>query len=489
MAKSSDNLAAPSPLRLRSGPTHKNKNAFQHTAEVVRRAFVEFLTIPTLVIVAFLTLAGLMIWLDELRIQNGWPSIVPGTHDSIQTLLGTIATSIITVTSITFSLLLVAVQQGAAALTSQVYDQFLRRRANQAYFGFFVGLALYCLVTLAAVHPDYTPVYGAITAFLLTAVALYLLILLIYSTIDQMRPVAIVKSIREHVEGARSSQRQLLNDTWGYLPSDLPATRTVAVAPTESGYLTRIDVEALRTMAECRVGALAVIVLRSVGDYLSPGEELLKVHFRIDGEADEAPELLLSAVQLDDQRDLDSDPAYGIEQLATIGWTSTSTAKSNPHPGMLACWNLQDLVGRWYGPGSLPIQRSREELPVVYTDNVPVRLLAAFETLTVVASESMQHQTLAAVYRALAFALRYVPPELVSHVGEIVSRSLSALADHVPTAELHESAVVLIGALQRRGLIEVSGQLRAAWGELAKSIGTLHSRATRSSLTQTANRH
>ncbi|GGD91589.1 hypothetical protein GCM10011515_09090 [Tsuneonella deserti] len=154
-------------------------------------------------IAGFLGLAVLSIWLDHLRVQLGWPSFVPGTHESFQTLLGTIAASIITVTSITFSLLIVAVQQGAASLTSEVYDQFLRRRANQIYFGFFVGLALYCLIILATVHRTYTPVCGSLVAFVFTVVALYLLILLIYSTIDQMRPVMIVENIRRHTERAR----------------------------------------------------------------------------------------------------------------------------------------------------------------------------------------------------------------------------------------------------------------------------------------------
>ena len=149
-------------------------------------------------------------WLDYYRIEHNWTDLFPGTHELVRALLETIATSIITVTSITFSLLLVAVQQGASSLTAQVYDQFLRRRANQAYFGYFTGLALYCLVVLAFTHPAYTPTYSAVLAFLLTVVALYLLILLIYSTIDQMRPVVIVRNIREHTLRARNAQMRLL---------------------------------------------------------------------------------------------------------------------------------------------------------------------------------------------------------------------------------------------------------------------------------------
>ena len=103
-------------------------------------------------------------------------------------LLGTIAGGIITVTSIIISLLLVALQQSAASLTHQVLDQFLRRRVNQIYFGFFIGLSLFALLTLATVTESFNPVFGASLAFLLTMIALYILLLLLYTTINQMRP-------------------------------------------------------------------------------------------------------------------------------------------------------------------------------------------------------------------------------------------------------------------------------------------------------------
>jgi uncharacterized membrane protein len=65
----------------------------RRAAEQVRRAFAEFLTIPTAMIAAFLVVAALMYQLDHARIARGWPSLVPGDHQSIRTLLGTIASS------------------------------------------------------------------------------------------------------------------------------------------------------------------------------------------------------------------------------------------------------------------------------------------------------------------------------------------------------------------------------------------------------------
>ena len=52
-----------------------------------------------------------------------------------------------------------------------------------------------------------------------------------------------------------------------------------------------------------------------------------------------------------------------------------------------------------------------EPLPVVYTDNGFSRLMDAFETLAVVSSESMQHQSFAEVIHTLTVMFVRLPPE------------------------------------------------------------------------------
>ena len=188
----------------------KSAGSSRQSFENVRRAFVEFLTIPTMVIAGFLGLALVMHFLDS---SGGAASKWGGLFSDPQAtrdFLGVIAGGIITVTTMTFSLLLIAVQQGAAALTSLVLDQFLRRKVNQFYFGFFVGLALYSLIMMASINPLHQPALGVALAGVMTAVALYMLIFLIYSTINQMRPVVILNSIHDHTLLARNNQRDLL---------------------------------------------------------------------------------------------------------------------------------------------------------------------------------------------------------------------------------------------------------------------------------------
>lgn len=91
--------------------------------ESLRRAITSFLAIPTGVVALFVLLALGTYTLDQAQIAALRPTRefmvghVVGDPEATSNLLGTIAGGIITVTSITFSLLLLALQQSAGSLT------------------------------------------------------------------------------------------------------------------------------------------------------------------------------------------------------------------------------------------------------------------------------------------------------------------------------------------------------------------------------------
>src|SRR4051794_3117995 len=198
-----------------------------HEAGRLRRGIAEFLRLP-LVITAGFGLAGVLVAVLDASARHRAPlrplaaAMVPS--DGAVDFVSAVATSIVTVTSITFSVLLLAVQQTASSLTAVVFDQFLRRRANQVYFGFFIGLSAFSFLILGVARRDPPPVYGAAITLILTVVALVVLLMLIHGTIDQMRPQTVVRSI--HELALRARERELLT-----LSRTRPSRRSDATAP------------------------------------------------------------------------------------------------------------------------------------------------------------------------------------------------------------------------------------------------------------------
>jgi len=452
----------------------------QDTLNAIRHAFAEFLCVPTCIITGFLLLAAGTYLLDSS--QARW--LAP-TRDVLETymfadaegttsLLSTVAGGLFTVTSITVTLLLIALQQAASALTHQVYDQFLRRRHNQFYFGFFVGLTLYALITLATSGPI-NPAFGGAVTIALTALALYMLLVLFYTTIDQMRPVVIIAAIHDHALRARKVQMGLLRKT--RRASNCAAPLSVPVHAIKNGFVTRIDVDTIATVI-ARAEADAEVVLKvSVGTYIAFGEVLAETKCHSHADADAIGKVVHDAIRRERQRDITLDPLDGIDELETIAWTTISTAQSDPDPGQLTIFILRDLLARWSD------ERDEEpgagKLPIVYADNVFARLMSAFESLAVSCAESMQHQNLAEILRTFDLTFDRLPEPQQRRAEDLLLRTLTALGDHVLTADLDAALVGLIATLKRAGRAKTAGAIETAHDRLARSIGKLASRSTR----------
>jgi uncharacterized membrane protein len=445
----------------------------------VRRAFDEFLTLPIAVVVAFLLLAAATYALDRAEIPALAPAhaalqgLVFGSSKATSDLLGTIASGLITVTSITVSLLLVALQQAASSLTSGVVDQFLRRRLNQFYFGFFVGLSLYALVTLATVTDDFNPVFGATLAFLLTGAALCLLILLLYTSVDQMRPAEIVEEIHRLTLLAGEKHEALVRRTRRASGSTAPITGTVLAR--NHGYVTRIDVDALAAVAEGAGADAEIEVLPSIGGFVAFHDPIARMRgLRCD---DAAIDAVRRAIELEVQRDVALDPASGIEELEMIGWTSISSAKSNPGAGLLAIRTLRDVMAHWCAMKG--DEESAAATRVVYHDDVFAQLFAAFEDFAVAASESMQHQAFLEVVRTFATMYDRLPATERWRIDDVVLRILAALGDLVLTRGLERALAELAATLRAAQRTSTAAAVDEARTRLAGSVGTLNSRSTR----------
>ncbi|MDQ3248725.1 MAG: DUF2254 domain-containing protein [Chloroflexota bacterium] len=449
--------------------------------DTIRRAFAEFLALPTWIILGFLLLAIGFYFLDRAEITWLTPlrtilrTRVFANAQATSDLLSTIASGIITVTSITISLLLLALQQSAASLSSAVFDQFLRRPHNQIYFGFFVGLALYTLVTLATVDDPFNPVFGASLAFLLTVVALYLLIVLLYTTVNQTRPIEIIETIHDHTLAARIRQLDLIHKTRRTAQSD--GHVCTPVTTTKRGFVTHIDIAALGAAADQQAGEVEIVLRVSIGAYLAFQDVLGTVRAQNEGAAAAIGEVVRRTIHLERQRDITVDPAYGIEQLEMVAWTSISTSKSNPQPGLLTIRSLRDILARW----SVEEDKAADAqpFPVVYQDNVVEQLMDTFETLAVVSSESMQHQNFIEVVHTFALMFDRLPAPWQARTEDLILRILSALGDHVLTAQLDLALTDLIKTLTASARFETAAAVRTAQDQLRLSIGKLNSRATR----------
>ncbi|MFZ2014304.1 MAG: DUF2254 family protein [Nocardioides sp.] len=396
------------------------------------RALREFILAPLLVVWALLLLAVASIVGDQAHgaFFTGLRRVLEhfiGAQTASST-LGAIATGLVTVTSITFSVLLLAVQQTASNLSPVVFDQFVRRRSNQVYLGLFVGLALFSYIVTAAVQPKTPPIIGAFIATVLTVGALGCLLFLIYSTIDQMRPDNVIRHLHDRAVLAHDRETELIRRTRRTSRSELPVR---AHYRSETfGYVESIDVDRIAAALDDHdAGALVEVELRvSVGQEITVGDLIAQVRHCDPQAAAALCSSLAKAVPISPTPDLDYDPRTALRNISNIAWTSGSTAKQNPSVAAQGLQALRDLASRWLAEGD---RSGPDPLPIVYPDGDVELILDAMYSGVVAAHESRQHQQATQVVKAYQFLWPRANPRAQRRIRRDVA-AMQQLLDQMP---------------------------------------------------------
>ena len=403
----------------------------------VPRALHEFALVPVLVVVALLLLGALSIVGDQAHGAfftgvRHFLSRYIGPQSATGTLTA-VATGLVTVTSITFSVLLLAVQQTASSLSPVVFDQFVRRRSNQVYLGLFVGLALYSYVVMAAVQPKTPPIIGAFFATVLTVVALGCLLFLVYSTIDQMRPDNVMRQLHDRAVSAHAREGRIVARTRRRSMSSAPVAAELRCRT--FGYVESVDVERIgravgAAPADDMADGAEVEICVAVGDEVVLGDRLARVRHRDPEAAERIRAEVERALPVSPSPDIDFDPSTAVRDISNIGWTSGSTSKHNPAIAAQALHALRDLGARWLPEGE---RAADDPLPIVYPDRDAETLLDALYSAVVVSRESRQHQQAVRVLQTYRFLVDLAQPELAERMRRDIAALRSEL-DHLPAS-------------------------------------------------------
>ncbi|GAA3075637.1 DUF2254 family protein [Streptosporangium carneum] len=435
-----------------------------------RLSAAEFLFRPLLTVLGFVLLAVGAVLVDMS--SSRWSPGVRGfflrlfPHENLIKMLGVIGPGLVAVTTLTLSALLVAISQTSTSVGPVVFDQFLRRGANQAYFGYVAGCAIYTYLVMAVSRPWWAGV-GALLAVVLAAGALVLLVFMAYLMIDQMRPTSVVRSIQELAFKARLRQMPLLARSRAVPLLDDEAT---PVTTRETGYVIDISTARLESLLAGTGDAVEVVFQARIGDLLAYGDTVAKIRGGSEEQRARVAGRVLACVTIDRARNADVDPDHAIEQLANIAWAATST-RQNPDVALASVGALRDLSARWAAAGVPGAEVYGGPLPVVYDDAVQRRIVAALIDLVVVSTSSRQHQTCAVALSTLADILPQLPERDKDVAVRSLQRALPATLSHVASMELGRSLAKLRAALDAIGREEMADQVREMGPRLVRESG------------------
>lgn len=328
----------------RAGPGHRLRNGWR-----ALRSSLWFL--PTLMLCASVAAAVGLVELQstvEIDLSQRWPRLFGSGAEGARGMLSAIATSMVTVAGVVFSITVVALSLAASQYSPRVLRNFMSDRPTQAVLGAFVSIFAYCIVVLRTVRgPDegaFVPSLAVLGGIGMAFVGVILLIYFVHHVASTIQVSSILERIAEET---KSAVERLFPDTLGQ-PAAEPAGEmlreagvTANVLARSTGYLVSVDGDALLACAERR--SIVVELLPEIGDFVVVDLPLFSVAPA--GSLDEAArEALCACVVVERQRTVEQDAPFGLQQIVDIAMKALSPGVNDPTTAIACIDHLSALL-------------------------------------------------------------------------------------------------------------------------------------------------
>lgn len=213
--------------------------------------------------------------------------------DGARTILSTIAGSMMTVASVTFSITMVAVTSAAGQYGPRLIGNFMRDRGNQITLGTFTSTFVYCLLILRSARTgdgvnvdnavsEFVPNFSLLVAMGLTMISVGVLIYFIHHIPETLNVGNITGRVGRKLRGDISKVfPQSLGEN-SQLPDDLDecdvfdASRSDNVCTHAEGYIQAVNGAAIMQFAE--KNDCIVKFIKHPGEFVVKGDTLLQIY-------------------------------------------------------------------------------------------------------------------------------------------------------------------------------------------------------------------
>ncbi len=433
------------------------------------RLFNSYWFIPTTMAFGAVVASQILLYLDQTldpgRLFEGKAFLTTGIEGARAT-LSTIASSMITVTGVVFSITIVSLSLASQQFGPRLLQHFMRDRGNQLVLGTVTSTFLYCLLVLrtigSSVEAAFVPNGCVFVAVIMAVFNVGVLIYFIHHTAESIQVSNIIRRISDDLSSAVQNlcperQSEAEEGASGRRrSSDLPVDfdrRIALVRSNAHGYIQTIDVDGLVELAAKK--NLMVRLLRRPGHYLVEGGPLAEVYpgDALDGELAAAiNERFVCSYKRSQEYDLE----FLVNQLVEIASRALSPGVNDPFTAIACIDHLTSALCELAQRADPPPDRydAEEKLRVVlYPTEFSNILDAAFNQIRQYGRESasVTIRLLESLETVAGFAWSTEQREAILRQAKMIERGgREGLAEGMDVEDVRERYLRVCSSVRRR---------------------------------------
>jgi uncharacterized membrane protein len=318
-----------------------------------------FWFVPAVMALSAVALSFVLIEVDTLRdvAQTDNPSaLYTFGPEGARTMLSVIASSMITVASLIFSITMLSLQLASSQFGPRTLGNFMRDRSNQIVLGTFIATFLYCLFVLRSVRgtegSSFVPHLAVGFGVLMAAASVAVLLYFIHYIATSIRVETLLEKLA--VEGCaavdqvfpeRLGHGQPDDAVWQPLPDNFDADSR-QIAADSDGYVQSIGGDVLMRLAA--ENDLVLRIAARPGAFVTEGACVITAYPKARF-SDEIDEGLRGAVVIGRDRTSYQDLEFAIRRIVELAQRSLSPGINDPTTALYCIDRLGQVFGRLAG--------------------------------------------------------------------------------------------------------------------------------------------
>ena len=381
---------------------------------------------------------------DGLALQIG--------ADAIEPILEIIASSMLTITTFSLSILTAAYATASSGSTPRAVQLLVRDGVSQTVLATFMGAFVFSLVGLIMLKTELYGGGGRVVLFVVTLLVILIIILSLLRWINRLGELGLIGDNLARVEQVtlEALQTRLESPWMGANPlRGPPPPDSVAIPAPEVGHVQNLDMQSLSDLAD-KAGVILYLTA-APGDLVHPAQALCHV-LGMPADAEAAQDLrrdLIACVTLRPARSFSQDPRFGFLVLTEIGQRALSPAVNDPGTAISVINRMLRILSVW----------SHEAAPEVRFPRLHVRSITAEEILRdSLMPLARDGAAMVEVHRALQtmlLALTRMAPEVFESAASELCGMVQFYADQAVVLPSEKDDLVLMS----RQVQEASGMV------------------------------
>lgn len=292
----------------------------------------------------FLSIVVIMIDARIVPLLDYIPSFLLTSVELAKVILGTLAGSLLTMTTFTFSTILVVLTMYSSDFSPRVVNNFLTDSITMKVLGVFIGGFFYCILTLFFMRNAFSE-YSVLSA---TIAVLYAALCIIYFVIFVFRVSSSIQATklisRLYDESYEIIERELKHreDQLSLDKYEIGVYRSkLDILSDRNGYLELIGFkDILKTLKELEV---KLIIQADIGEFVAKNQEIATLYYNEDKIDENLSELILRQFSIEEERIAYNDYRFSLQKIVDIALRAVSPGINDPNTA-IHCINILGVL-------------------------------------------------------------------------------------------------------------------------------------------------